>query len=256
MKTTKILQIANLLGILGVITVNILANTLPINNVNTGQVSADYENLFTPAGFTFSIWSLIYLGLLVFGIYQVSGFQKPVKHLTNTIPASLGIIFLVNCLSNIFWIFAWHHYQLQLSLILMVFILTTLVDMNIRLSKINHSNVSYWTSYVPLGLYLGWICVATIANFAVYLTAIDWNGFGISEFNWALLLVLIAGVIALILLRKIRSYAAALAIAWGLAGIYFKLIQTDGNQFLQIVVLVVIAFTGISIGLNVRKSGS
>ena len=66
----RILQALNVLGFALVLTLNTLANALPINGMNTGEVSALYPNLFVPAGFTFSIWGIIYLLLLGFVIFQ------------------------------------------------------------------------------------------------------------------------------------------------------------------------------------------
>ena len=60
----RTLQIANIIGFVLVIIMNTLANTLPINGFTTGELSALYPNLFVPAGFTFSIWGVIYLLLM------------------------------------------------------------------------------------------------------------------------------------------------------------------------------------------------
>ena len=46
-----------------VLTVNFLANYLPINGILTNEISDRYESLFTPPGYIFIIWGLIY-GLL------------------------------------------------------------------------------------------------------------------------------------------------------------------------------------------------
>ena len=64
------LKLTNLIFLLLTIFVNFLANYLPINGLNSGEVSDFYQNPFTPAGFTFSIWGLIYTLLIIFIIYQ------------------------------------------------------------------------------------------------------------------------------------------------------------------------------------------
>ncbi len=56
----------NLIALLVVIGVNVMANTATLNGLTTGDISNRYPNLFTPANVTFSIWSVIYLGLLGF----------------------------------------------------------------------------------------------------------------------------------------------------------------------------------------------
>ncbi|MGB5257057.1 MAG: hypothetical protein WBN44_07355, partial [Woeseiaceae bacterium] len=59
-----------------VIIVNYLSNALPINGQSMAEISAKYPSLFTPAGFTFSIWGIIYLALLAFVIYQALPSQR------------------------------------------------------------------------------------------------------------------------------------------------------------------------------------
>ena len=66
----------NLIAFVFMITMNYLANALPLNGKTTGQLSDQYPNLFTPAGITFSIWGVIYLLLLVFIILQLWGSQQ------------------------------------------------------------------------------------------------------------------------------------------------------------------------------------
>ena len=61
-------NVLNWLLWVGVIAINALANILPINGMNTGQISGFYPNYFVPAGFTFGIWSIIYLLLLAYTI--------------------------------------------------------------------------------------------------------------------------------------------------------------------------------------------
>ena len=56
----------NVLAFILALTVNSLANIIPIGGQTTGEISDKYPTLFTPAGFTFSIWSLIYLSLFLF----------------------------------------------------------------------------------------------------------------------------------------------------------------------------------------------
>lgn len=72
-------QILNIIGLAGVLIVNGLANILPLNNLSTGEISDRFQVFFVPAGYVFSIWGLIYLGLIAFGIYQAlpSTTRKP-----------------------------------------------------------------------------------------------------------------------------------------------------------------------------------
>ena len=62
-------QVLVILGVMAVIVVNILANALPLNGLDTGEISDRFDIYFVPAGYVFSIWVLIYLGLLTYAIF-------------------------------------------------------------------------------------------------------------------------------------------------------------------------------------------
>ena len=110
-----------ILAFIVVIAVNGLANGLPLGGQTTGEVSAKYPSLFTPSGFTFSIWGLIYFGLATFAIYQALPGQRE-----NSSIAKISKLFVANCAANAAWIFFWHYDLLWLSLLMMVAILLTL----------------------------------------------------------------------------------------------------------------------------------
>lgn len=238
------MKVLNLIILIAVITVNALANILPINGVSTGQVSAQYDNYFTPAGFTFSIWSVIYLGLLVYSIFQLVA--KSFK------PETIGYLFVVNGLANIGWIMAWHYGYLFATLLLMAVLLVTLIFINLRAKESN------WQVKLPFQIYLGWICVATVANIAVYLKYLDWTAFGIPEVTWGALMVIIAGIIAVVLIFRVGWTASSLAIAWGIWGIYNKQLAMDRADMYQWVCLIVIGVLVLSTIvqqiINKRKS--
>lgn len=220
-------RLLNLLVILAVIAVNALANILPINEVTTGEVSAAYDNFFTPAGYTFSIWSVIYLSLLAYGVYQIPKGQK----LDERVMPWLAL----NGLGNMSWIIAWHYEQLVLTLLFMVVILYSLIKLNEQIEQGN------WVIKLPFRIYLGWICVATIANIAVVLTAANWNGLGIPEGLWGIIMVIIAGALAGYIALKKGWVLTAMAIAWGIGGLYIKQVNLERAELYQMVCLTMIA---------------
>ena len=73
---TKIIVI---LTFLAMVITNSLANIIPINGQNTGEVSDSYQNLFAPAAITFSIWGLIYLLLAIYTLYQIFFYKNEKK---------------------------------------------------------------------------------------------------------------------------------------------------------------------------------
>ena len=157
-----VLKTIVIIGFVQMITVNALANILPINNKTTGEISDQYANLFTPSGATFAIWGLIYSLLLGFSVAILfkSNFEK--------FPKKALYLFIANSILNSCWIFVWHHEMIVLSLVVMLFLLLTLIRLNIVLNSLKLSLIQAVFLRLPFTVYFGWITVATIANFTAY----------------------------------------------------------------------------------------
>jgi translocator protein len=212
-------RVLNLIAVLVTLVVNGLANALPLNGQTTGAISDRFPVLFTPAGYVFSIWGLIYIGLLAFGIYQVLTSQA-----TNPRLERIGGWFALSCLFNSAWIFLWHFNFFPFTLAVMLGLLLCLLIIYLRL-QIGVSRVSpreLWLVNLPFSLYLGWISVAFIANFAVVLNYTGWNATDLTAVILTLV-VLLAGVglgIAMTLLRQEIAYP--LVLVWAYIGISLK----------------------------------
>ena len=128
MNNDRIRQILVVIALLAMIAVNIMANALPINGQNTGEISDRFEVFFVPAGYVFSIWGLIYLGLLAYAVYQVLPAQAENPDLR-----SIGYLFVLSCVANIAWIFLWHYNLVALSVIAMLSLLGLLIVIYLRL---------------------------------------------------------------------------------------------------------------------------
>jgi hypothetical protein len=208
---------------LGVIAVNALANILPINGYNTGQISAFYPNAFVPAGFTFSIWGVIYLLLLSYTIgytyYTLKQEQYPKAF---ALIERINIYFLLTCVFNMSWIVAWHYLQIELSVVIMLLFLSTLIQLFLKSNTMAGALTSTqkFILQTPFIVYLGWISVATIANSTALLVAYQWNGFGMPPVYWSALMILIAILLAVLMLKKFKAVPFALVVAWALWGIY------------------------------------
>jgi hypothetical protein len=218
----KLLQILNVVFFIVMVIMNGLANGLPINGKTTGQLSNQYPNLFVPAGITFSIWGVIYTLLLCFCIYQIKSLfsKKPEPHLA-LILNGIGFLFIINAIFNALWIVVWHYEILPLSLLFMVGILGTLVMINTNMKTVQ-PYISGWTAFfvkASFGAYLGWICIATIANVTAILVA---NGFmtnSISGESWTVIMIIIGSIVGFITTVRMRNHYIALAIIWALTGI-------------------------------------
>lgn len=225
-------QVLNVVLLSGTLVVNYLANALPINGKNTGQLSDQYPNLFTPAGLTFSVWGVIYAGLIAFVVYQALPlFNRRWATEVNPIVAAVGGLFALTCVLNAGWIFAWHYEQVGLSVGIMLIFLGTLTLLNLRLrrKKIPPTWRVRWLVDVPFGLYWGWISIATIANVTAWLVNEDWNGLGISEGFWAVLLIAVGATVTLVVLRRTHRWAYGVVVLWAFAGIIIKQ-QSELNE--------------------------
>ncbi len=213
-------QILVILTTLLTLTVNGLANALPINGMNTGQVSDSFDVFFVPAGYVFSIWGLIYILLIAFTIYQALPAQKD-----NPVLKSIRGWYVIGCLANSIWIFAWHYLQFNLTILLMGILLVSLLLVYKRLRKQNDAESSSgmrWFVQLPFSVYLGWITVATIANVTDVLDFNKWNGFGIAGETWAIIMLAVAVLIALWMMLAQRDAPYLAVLAWAFAGIGVK----------------------------------
>ena len=77
----------------------------------------------------------------------------------------------------------------------------------------------YWW---PICIYSGWITVATIANITAYLAKIEWSGFGISEIQWTIIMIIIATLLNALMIYKRNMREFALVGVWALIAIYIK----------------------------------
>lgn len=221
---SKVLSIINFILFLGVVTVNALANILPINNLNTGELSDKYPNLFVPAGFTFTIWGLIYLQLLILTIYNIYIAFKDDKRDLNYFNFILGINFILNSM----WVIFWHYEFVFISWLIMISILITLFLMDRFLDrKIIHGLRDKISFRYTISIYYGWISVATIANTTALLVKLGWNWFGLNQEVWTLLVIIIATVIASLSLLIQKNIAYALVFIWAFFGIAYKRLNTQ-----------------------------
>ncbi|MFT5584881.1 MAG: hypothetical protein ACI9VR_002469 [Cognaticolwellia sp.] len=238
----------NAAGLVLALVCNGLANALPFNGLGTGQLSDLYPNLFVPVGLTFSIWGVIYLWLMGLVGYSFALIRREQER--NPL-ALIGPWFLVNCLANAAWIFAWHWQFVSVSLVVMGLILVSLVAMYLRLGvgKEPASAADRWLVHAPISVYMGWITVATIAN--VTTLAID---LGASPFGPipALLTASVMSVAVLIAGRMLWAYRDvlyALVVAWAFLGIYLKrsTASEDGSQLVATAALIGLVVLGLGL---------
>jgi translocator protein len=217
-------QIFNILAYIIMLGVNYLATALPIAGRDTGEISDMFPVLFTPAGYVFSIWGIIYLGLGAFVIYQALPAQR-----NNLLFERVGYWFVGNALLNAAWILLWHNLLIPLSMLVMVGILITLMVIYQRLEtgRTRATSGEKWFARIPFSIYFGWISVATIANAAVMLYDLGWRGEPLSQEIWTILVIAVASAIGIFMILKRREVAFPLVLVWAFVGIYVK--QSDAQ---------------------------
>jgi len=221
----------NLIFFAGMIVMNYLANALPLNNKTTGELSDSFPNLFVPAGITFSIWGIIYLLLLIYSVIQFTSSDR------NTID-NISWLFAITCIFNALWIVAWHYGKLPMSLIIMSGLLISLIYINMAISNLPMGLIK-----AAFGVYLGWICIATIANATALLVNYGWSGFGISHETWTIIMISAGAVIAVMALYKLNNPYIGLVVIWAFTGIILKRM----DDFKSIVIAASVAISVVAI---------
>ncbi len=245
-------QIIVLLVTIGTIVVNGLAVSLPLNGKSTGEISDSFPVLFTPAGYVFSIWSLIYAGLIAYSIYQVLPAQRENPRLR-----SIGWLYVVSGIANSVWIFLWHYEQFALTVVVMLVLLISLILIYLRLapSRRSVSRAELWTTHIPFSVYLGWITVATVANVTTLLYFLGWNGGGIAPELWAIIMIGVATLLGLIFALREKDVAYVAVLVWAFIGIYVKQSATPTVAWTALILAVVLAIAAAVGVVQGRRAG-
>lgn len=206
-----------LLATVMLLVVNAAANIVPINGFNTGQLSALYPTGFTPPGYVFSIWFVIYVGLVTFGIAAWRGAPR----LRTRIAAVQGP-YLINAVANAAWIFAWHYRMVALSVGVMLVILATLIVIFTRLQRLPPPTAfEYLRVDGVFAVYFGWITAATLVNVGTLFFDLAWYPFGLDMNGWALVTVGAATAIYVWMGAVTRNVTYCAVFVWAAVGIYF-----------------------------------
>lgn len=243
----RVLKWINLAAFIVMIGVNILAFLLPLAGVTTSQVSEKYANLFTPAGITFAIWGVIYVCLMLFVIYQLG--LMSADTISSLIRSKIGPWFIISCILNTAWIFLWHYDFIGLSVIIIAALLVSLIIIEKRLESTESTSMSRFMVKAGFDIYFGWIVAAVIANICAFLTKIGWNGFGLPDQFWTVVVLLIAAAIGTVTVLVNRRWLSGLAIIWASIGILIRHISASGLNG-RYPIVIVAAIVGIVIILN------
>ena len=218
MKEKQTITIINISSYIFLIIVNFLAVQIPFFGRSPGDVSDLYPNLLTPADFTFSIWSVIYLLL---GVFVFTQSKQLIRNATSYDPeiSVIGYYFLVTCILNVTWLLAWQSLNILLSFILIFALWIVLILINYKLTKFRMARLIY---RLPFSCYLAWICIAALANLNVLFIDLEWAFFGFSEEYWTAGLVITGLLGTFLVLYLNQDIAFTLVLIWSFFGIYIK----------------------------------
>ena len=248
----KIWQGVIVAGVLATIIMNALANIIPFNGQQTGEVSDKYPVLFVPAGYVFSIWGLIYAGLIAYAAFQALPSQRMNPRLVKIRPWVL-----LNLTANSIWLVLFHFELLAVSAVVITAMLVTLIGIYLKL-EVGRTMVSAaerWLVHAPFTLYMGWLTVATIANISVWLYSVQWTG-GLGAGVWTIALLVVATIISVALSLKNADTVFILVPIWAFVGIAVKQAAVPSVALVAWAMAAICAITFIAVvvrGLGNRK---
>lgn len=181
----------------------------PIAEAADGALSAT-ATLVAPAGPAFSIWSVIYLGLIAYAVWQALP-----AHRRSERQRALRVPIAVTMLLNAAWITVVQFGQVLLSVVVIVALLASLAFVLARLIAAPRTTaVDTVITDGTMGLYLGWVAIATVANVSAWLAS---TGVESAATLWAVLVLVVAALVGLFLATvSAGRIAPALSLAWGL----------------------------------------
>lgn len=226
--------------------VNALANILPINGLNTGQVSAELPNLFVPDAITFSIWGLIYFLLFGYVVYNFIIRDEDRIDKQNAL-SWLARYFCISSLLNACWILCWHNRLFLLSTIVMFLLLLSLILARLIIERMTLRGKEELFIRLPFSLYLAWISIATIANVTTLLVYYNWNGFGLSPTTWTIVMLLAGLLIGGAVMLRFRDGAYGLVLIWAYAGIFRKHFSVEGYAGAYPSIIICVSFCLLAI---------
>ena len=205
----------NLIFLVVTLAINTLGALGIINGLSQKEISDMYLTLITPSPSTFNIWSVIYSLLIISIIVMIVKKKDP--YYERAIDR-ISILFWVSCILNIAWIVAFSYLQIELSVLLIFGLVISLSIICLKLLKIQEGK--RWLLPLSFGIYTGWLFIATVVNIAAMLVKLEWDGFGIADNIWAIVILIIAVVLVFLVLMKNRNAAFPLPIAWAYFGIF------------------------------------
>ncbi len=212
--TNIIGQILVLISTALVIYVNYLATTGAIGGITPSYISDKYPTYLTPAGYAFTIWGLIYLGIIAFSIFQL------IRSESIKLPA-IRSLFILSCVANISWIFAWHNRYLGLSVVAMFVLLGSLILINLQTWNMT-DRAELLLIKAPFSVYFGWVSIATVLNVSIYVISLGFTAGHLASTAIACGLLAVVTLAGIVIREKLNVSLYPLTLAWAITAIAVK----------------------------------
>ena len=199
------------------------AGGTPIQDAAGGALAADATPIAPGTG-AFSIWSVIYFGLLAYAVWQFLPAQRTAER-----HRRVGYPVAASLLLNAAWILSIQFDVLWLSIPIIAVLLGVLVVAFLTLLRWRPANaLDALVTDGTVGLYLGWVSIATAANVTAGLVAAGFDGWGMGADAWAVIVLAVAGLVGVaIAVRGGGRIAPTLSLCWGLT--WVAIARLDGN---------------------------
>ncbi len=239
-------SVLTLIATLATVVFNVLAAAGYLNGVTPGAISDRYPTVLTPANFAFSIWTLVYLGLIAFSIYQLVP-----RNLVRF--RSVRSLYVVTCVLNCLWLYFWHREQIGYCLGLIAAMALVLIAIIAQFSRLDDQSGGLFTKS-PIGLYAGWVMAATLVNLVIFLKYLNTD---LSSAVWSAIgaaALLVAAGVAVLIRFAFRNYLFSLSIAWAATAIA---VEQSGNTAIVVaasICVIVCLIMAISFVMHQKSS--
>lgn len=247
----RLLQIGNILSVVFALGANFVVGTQLLGLPGINEISDKYQTLLTPAGYAFSIWSLIYLLLVVFAVYQARDIVKPRND--NDLPQEIGPFFMIANICNGLWTYIFVTEWVGLSVIVLLILTASLYILlwRLRIAVYDAPRVTIACVWWPLLIYTGWVTVASVVNASSWLQSMGVTFSAVAA--CVVLVALAAALIALLVRRNVRELV--LASSWGIVAVGVQQLQSSGSNIVATAAFVVGAILLLAAAAHGYRNG-
>jgi hypothetical protein len=213
-KSESLKKVLVIISTIGIIFVNWMAAMGNIGGITPDVISSKYPTVITPAGYTFSIWGIIYLGLIAFSIFQA-------------LPSNTNVFrqirspYIFSCVANCGWIYLWHHEMIVLSVFVILLLLASLALIGFNLRDESSIGENLFAK-LPFGVYFGWVTAATFINITIALLYLGFNASETVSLALGCFIILLTAIVGVIMRERLTNSGYPLALAWAYTGIAVK----------------------------------